>query len=84
MFSIIDIDDFKSINDNHGHVFGDEVLKYVADILRNACRSNDITGRLGGDEFVMLFRADFTREEAGPPFDIHYQADPGRRRYSFH
>lgn len=64
MFSIIDIDDFKSINDNHGHVFGDEVLKYVADILRNACRSNDITGRLGGDEFVMLFRADFTREEA--------------------
>lgn len=64
MFSIIDIDDFKSINDKHGHVFGDEVLKYVADILRNACRSDDITGRLGGDEFVMLFRADFTRDEA--------------------
>ena len=64
MFSIIDIDDFKSINDKHGHVFGDEVLKYVADVLRNACRSDDITGRLGGDEFVMLFRADVTRDEA--------------------
>ena len=64
MFSIIDLDDFKSINDNYGHVFGDEVLKYVADVLRNACRSDDITGRLGGDEFVMLFRADVTRDEA--------------------
>ena len=64
MFSIIDLDDFKSINDNYGHVFGDEVLKYVADVLRNACHSDDITGRLGGDEFVMLFRTDVTRDEA--------------------
>lgn len=55
MFSIIDIDDFKSINDKHGHVFGDEVLKYVADVLRNACRSDDITGRLGGESLSCSF-----------------------------
>lgn len=64
LFAIIDIDNFKSVNDTYGHVFGDEVLKYVADILRGACRAEDTTGRLGGDEFIVLFSSEFSKESA--------------------
>jgi diguanylate cyclase (GGDEF)-like protein len=50
----VDIDDFKSINDHHGHAVGDEVLKGIADRVRVAARSGDIVGRLGGDELVVI------------------------------
>lgn len=53
--AVLDVDNFKTINDTHGHVFGDEVLKYIAGKLQKNCRSQDITGRLGGDEFMILF-----------------------------
>ena len=49
-----DLDNFKSINDTHGHSGGDEVLKEVADRVRGACRTDDLIARLGGDEFVVL------------------------------
>lgn len=52
---LVDIDDFKSVNDTYGHPVGDKVLKKVADILRSSVRGNDIVVRLGGDEFVVLF-----------------------------
>jgi len=51
---LIDIDDFKSINDQHGHHTGDEVLKLFAATCRNNIRQTDIIGRWGGEEFVLL------------------------------
>lgn len=51
---IIDVDKFKSINDNFGHIAGDTVLKKLADILRNSIRKVDTLSRYGGDEFVII------------------------------
>jgi diguanylate cyclase (GGDEF)-like protein len=51
---IIDIDHFKSINDQHGHPIGDEVLKVVASTVRNAVRDAGFFGRLGGEEFLIV------------------------------
>ena len=53
---IIDLDDFKSVNDKHGHMFGDEVLVKSADTIRNLFRSLDIVGRIGGEEFMVLMK----------------------------
>jgi diguanylate cyclase (GGDEF)-like protein len=50
----IDIDHFKKVNDTHGHQAGDEVLKRVAECLRNATRSNETLARYGGEEFAVL------------------------------
>ena len=50
----IDLNDFKEINDHHGHVVGDQLLTIAAQRLRKALRSQDIIGRPGGDEFVAL------------------------------
>lgn len=52
---VMDIDHFKSINDIHGHVFGDQVLITVADTLKSQVRSTDILVRFGGEEFVIIF-----------------------------
>ncbi|WP_081696303.1 diguanylate cyclase domain-containing protein [Thiomicrorhabdus sp. Kp2] len=52
----IDIDDYKQVNDLYGHLVGDEVLKVVAQRLRNSIRESDIVGRYAGDEFVILLR----------------------------
>ena len=52
--AILDINKFKGVNDKHGHLFGDEVLKQFATELRSVCRSTDTIGRWGGDEFILL------------------------------
>ena len=52
--AIIDIDDFKTINDTYGHMFGDEVLCKVADILRDAVGSRGLCVRIGGDEMFII------------------------------
>ncbi|WP_135081310.1 diguanylate cyclase [Terasakiella sp. SH-1] len=55
--SILDIDHFKSINDNYGHDVGDEVLKSLSAQLKNSLRANDILARLGGEEFGLIIEA---------------------------
>lgn len=51
---LLDLDDFKKINDKFGHEAGDAVLKGVAEILRNSLREIDVIGRWGGEEIVIL------------------------------
>lgn len=51
---ILDIDDFKRINDSHGHLFGDRVIKETAETITANIRVEDILGRYGGDEFLVI------------------------------
>ena len=51
---LLDLDNFKAVNDRRGHDAGDEVLRQVGDALREHLRPTDIMTRLGGDEFVLL------------------------------
>lgn len=51
---MIDLDDFKNINDTFGHSFGDMVLAQLAEVLSNSVRSSDICGRYGGEEFIVV------------------------------
>jgi diguanylate cyclase (GGDEF)-like protein len=48
------VDGFKQVNDRFGHLEGNKVLRYVADVLRENCREYDYVARMGGDEFVIL------------------------------
>ena len=59
---LLDIDDFKRINDNNGHLVGDQALREVAQLLRATFRQKDIIGRLGGDEFL-VYIDDYLEEE---------------------
>lgn len=54
VMAMIDVDDFKTINDLHGHAVGDQVLAAVAEALACSLRSDDLVARLGGDEFAIL------------------------------
>lgn len=60
---VIDIDNFKKINDTMGHAFGDEVLKELGHQLRGMFRALDVVGRFGGDEF-MVFMSDVSDPSA--------------------
>lgn len=66
LVGVIDLDGFKSINDTHGHLVGDEFLKHAARRLGGALRASDMLGRLGGDEFVVL----------GPGVELSAPLDP--------
>src|SRR5690606_25292494 len=60
---MFDLDHFKLINDNHGHLVGDEVLTQVADLVQKHVRKNDVFARWGGEEFVLVCK-DSTAKEA--------------------
>lgn len=62
-FAIVDLDNFKTLNDVMGHMWGDRALCEVVLIMKKHCRAQDIVCRLGGDEFV-VFLPDMTREAA--------------------
>lgn len=53
---MIDLDNFKAINDHFSHAYGDVVLTDIATIIRDSFRASDVVGRLGGDEFVVLMK----------------------------
>lgn len=55
--AVVDIDHFKHVNDRFGHLYGDEVLILIANILRNSFRTHDRIFRFGGEEFVVLLRS---------------------------
>lgn len=50
---MLDIDDFKLINDRHGHLCGDDALRHTAAVLQGTLRAGDVLGRFGGDEFII-------------------------------
>ncbi len=60
MMAILDIDNFKSVNDNYGHAVGDETLKFVAKGMKQYVGEDGLVGRFGGDEFIILYFKDIT------------------------
>ena len=51
---VLDLDNFKTVNDTHGHMYGDAVLTQIGSTLRSLFRSRDVIGRIGGDEFLIF------------------------------
>jgi len=60
--AMMDIDDFKGVNDSYGHIFGDFVLKRLAQALQNGIRASDLVARYGGEEFSFVFSNTPSRE----------------------
>ena len=72
-FALLDIDQFKRVNDSHSHMVGDAVLRKLGELLRHSLRSSDFAARIGGDELVVLF-GDTSPEEARAACDRIQQA----------
>lgn len=84
MLGLIDLDDFKRVNDTRGHAAGDRLLQLFARHLRSTFRSNDLIFRMGGDEFVLLIRqgTPLTQHDAEQRLahvmrSLHQQGFPG-------
>ena len=78
---LIDVDDFKSVNDTHGHPAGDAVLQMVGSTLLDVCRAQDVPGRLGGDEFALLLPATGLAEAAAVAERVRRRAGTGGQAY---
>jgi diguanylate cyclase (GGDEF)-like protein len=66
---MIDVDDFKRVNDTHGHLVGDRVLREIARVLRGCLREVDVAARYGGDEFAIIL----------PDTDLHQAVEVSER-----
>jgi diguanylate cyclase (GGDEF)-like protein len=62
-FAVVDIDNFKGINDTNGHLVGDKYLQDLSSVLRKSCTSDSIVGRVGGDEFI-VYLPEYKKNEA--------------------
>lgn len=60
---VLDIDNFKGVNDNYGHYYGDQILQSLATIICQISRIDDIVGRVGGDEFIIALKSPQSEEE---------------------
>ncbi|HEY7070733.1 MAG TPA: GGDEF domain-containing protein [Acidimicrobiales bacterium] len=67
--ALVDLDDFKPVNDTYGHDTGDAVLQVVAERLMGTVREDDLVARFGGDEFAIVFAEGTTLEGATPSID---------------
>ena len=77
--ALIDLNDFKEVNDNYGHTVGDEVLKAVSMTLLKGIRSTDLAARIGGDEFALILR-NTTQEMVtawAKKFSLHFDETVG-------
>ncbi|RLV47549.1 GGDEF domain-containing protein [Nocardioides mangrovicus] len=74
---LIDVDEFKQVNDTFGHDTGDEVLRQIAEIITGGIRDQDVALRLGGDEFAVILAGQPGQEHSG---DVLEQAAAGRAR----
>ena len=87
--SVIDIDDFKNVNDTYGHLTGDDVLKEFATLIKNNIREDDVFARWGGEEFLLLLQgttdenAKVKIEELRKVIDNHYFKSIGNLTASF-
>ena len=62
---MLDLDDFKVVNDTYGHVYGDGVLVHVAELIRGTLRASDVAARYGGDEFALILPETGREDAAG-------------------
>jgi diguanylate cyclase (GGDEF)-like protein len=77
--AVADVDHFKNVNDRFGHLYGDEVLILVANLLRRSFRDHDRIFRFGGEEFVVLLRST-SRDDARKAFE-RFRADVERHQF---
>ena len=81
LFLLIDLDRFKSVNDEFGHEAGDTMLIQVAEVLRESCRASDTIVRWGGDEFLLVSR--FSDRRTGPVLAERVRAAIEQRVFEF-
>ena len=72
-FALIDIDNFKNVNDGYGHNTGDEIIKTMAQAIKNALKDTGIVGRFGGDEFMIVLKIKLNTTKSGKSVTIFFQ-----------
>ena len=80
--ALLDIDDFKSINDRHGHQAGDAVLVHLAQVIRRTIRPSDVVVRFGGEEFLFLLPDSGPEQAAAALTRLQHDLDRDALRYA--